>query len=235
MQVEKRAFLNCHYRGGVDFMANVVGNTPPPWNQNMRARRPLRQPHYIKNHDAIEEAIAGSIRQYVEAGLAKDTAMRSVQQLVVYTLLYNRDLSCVLEDLDEPPSPAHANLYGRLVILLADECFAKMTVLIGKDLRAAMDAWNTPPEVRLSLSQCGKEFRLLRKDEEPWVNELRDNVIAHRDLAVAKQWRLIYELDIAHAQALATRLMEWTNSLYGVVNAIIAARVDQLRRQGPAA
>jgi hypothetical protein len=195
----------------------------------MKLRSRLRQQHYIKNQAVVDQAIRGAIRLFLEAVLAKDTAMRAVQQVMAYALLYNRDLSCMLEDLEDPASPTHANMYGRLVILLADECFAKMPILIGKELHEALNLWQIPAETRQGIAQCGRQLTQLKKAEGAWVGMLRDNVIGHRDLAVAKQWRLINELDVNHAADVARRLLEWTNSLYGAINAVLTQRTTQLR------
>jgi hypothetical protein len=192
----------------------------------MKIRHHLRQQHFIKNHAVLDESLRQSIRLFLDAVLAKDRAMEAYQRVMAYALLYNRDLSCILEDLDDPASPAHANLYARLAIVLADECFGKMPTLTGKDLRAALKAWKT-------LSHCGREFRKLKKADGRWVADLRDNVLAHRDLAVAKQWRLIHQLDVQRATAVATGLLSWTTSLYSVLNDVVAARVAYIREHGP--
>ena len=190
----------------------------------MGVRQLLRKQHYIANERLLDEMIRRCIRAFLEAGLAHDQPLRAVEHAMAYALLYNRDLSCILEDLDDPPSTAHRNLYSRLVVLLADECFVKMPILTGRDLRIAFETWEATAEHRSALSECGKQFRLLKKADAKWIGDLRDNVIGHRDLAVAKQWRLMQELDVERIHQLSLGLLAWTNSLYGLLSDVLKHR-----------
>jgi hypothetical protein len=195
----------------------------------MNIRSLSRSPHYVENQVTLDSLIPDAVRVYLEAGLSRDHDLRNFYSALGFALLYNRDLGCILEDIETPPTAGHANLYGRMVVLLADELFAKLPVVMGKEFRALLRRWNVPEVLRDELAGCQQGFRALKRSEAGWCEELRDNTIAHRDISFGKQWRLIAQFDVRRANELAAKLLEWTNTLYRVLNGILVHQVTVRR------
>lgn len=189
-------------------------------------------PDHLENLAALDTAIRQSAYVYVRSVAAEQAALRVVQNVVLFALLYNRDISCALEDLVNARMRAHQNLHARLIVLTAHECLEKMPHLLGKELRSALIEWETPIELFQAVSDCARRVSEMKRAEGAWINELRHNVIGHRDFLALKQWRLMNNLDIERVEQVGQGLVLWTSHLYNCLTNVFAYQnqLDTTRR-----
>jgi hypothetical protein len=191
-------------------------------------RRLLRQPQYVANHRELAAGIESCKAVYRQSVAKGDRHMAAVQNLLLSTILYNRDLSCVLEDAEDPASEYHRNLLARLMVLTVDECFVKMPGLIGRPIRDAFADWGLSAERTDALAVCGKKLTEIKRLYEPESSVLRDNVIGHRDADAVTQAEMMDGIDCGRVDRIGTVLMSWTNELYNVLMKALNDRLTSM-------
>ena len=192
----------------------------------MKVRAMFRKAHFVENHKQLAAVLASVREAYRRAVFKGDPHMIAVQNLSLFALLYNRDLSCILEDFDDPLSDYHQNLSARLAVLTIDECFAKLHGLMGKEVRAAFMAWDLSPKHAERLAGSGKALTQVKTLHAGWIGEIRDNVIGHRDADAAAQFDLMSAIDCARVEQVAMELLSWTNELYTVLKGALGEYLD---------
>jgi hypothetical protein len=200
-------------------------------------RRGLDQ---ARNEDSLESAFSTALRHrraFEAAGLVHHVRVVNVIQFV---LIWNWDLSILLDLLRATPEAWNPEagwrrkLLGRTLALVAYETLTKLAWAFDPakaDRKSSL--WR--PIRALSLeSQLGPELLALHSDvaavlgrHGPLLQGIRNNIIGHRDSEVATQLLWMRRADATEIETLGWELMTLTNRALGSLRTIVAALVEQ--------
>jgi len=125
-----------------------------------------------------------------------------------FALLFNFDLSCLLQDMRARPNSWHTNLHARTLVLTMFECVDDFKALLGKEFRSLLQSLDKDGTILTEANNLHSELRRFL-DQYDRFKEVRDTVTAHREHDAAAQIHLIENLDISEVESAGYQMMRW--------------------------
>lgn len=115
----------------------------------------------------------------------------------LYTALIQNDLIIGLKYLDLSnalENQIEANYFARVVALNSYEMLRYLDKLIGKDIQSFLSYSEHSKEMK-DIKKVGKKINIFKKSCFKFLDEIRNNVIAHKDVDSIKQTSIMLQMD----------------------------------------
>jgi hypothetical protein len=99
--------------------------------------------------------------------------------ICLYSSIVYNDISILTDNYQTSKSQTQRNFFGRLLCMTIIEFLDDINPLIGKSLRKELES-NEMPEFIDELKEIGKEFALLKRENNSQLRIIRNNSAAHK-------------------------------------------------------
>lgn len=152
---------------------------------------------------------AMQLRQELEKG--GRTYGAEIVNALLFCLVVSRDLACLGEDLLQPKSEWHGNLYARLLALTLVEYTEDLSAMLGRSFRESALALDDAPNAEERLNNLLLKLHCFRREEDKFLRGIRNNTVGHREHDARAQADWISRLDPLKIRDLGGDLDDWTN------------------------
>lgn len=128
-----------------------------------------------------------------------------------FCLVVSKDLSCLGEDLLQPRSRWHGNLYARLLALTLVEYAEDLSAILGRSFRESALALDDAPNAEERLNNLLVKLHHFRRENDEFLRRIRNNTVGHREHDARAQADWISKLEPLKILALGGELEDWTN------------------------
>jgi hypothetical protein len=135
--------------------------------------------------------------------------------VVQFALLFNLDLSTLLEAFDEAVLPWQKRLHARHLILLVFECTQDFIALLGKEFRSVLVRRAHGEELVVRLNALHHQLRTFQ-DRHAHFRDLRVSLIAHRDHHAPRLLSSLARVDVKEVDAAVIEMLNWLTDLHNV-------------------
>lgn len=144
--------------------------------------------------------------------------------------LSSRDLSVVLQDMNQAKTVERRSVYARLIALIVVEWCDDFDHLLGKPLRDRFDQLGIEQATRDAVSSIHSALHDLKTEHGTLLRDIRNVAIAHRDHDAEAQMRLIESLDHKQMEDIAMNIIEWSTEFSDVMTVIMDGYRGALRK-----
>jgi hypothetical protein len=178
------------------------------------------------NQQALHEGLTSSIEERRRAEESGDRGWLILTNVDQFALLFNFDLSCLLQDMRARTNTWHTNLHARTLVLTMFECVDDFKALLGREFRSLVQSLDKDGTILAEANKLHSELRGFL-DQHPRFKEVRDTVTAHREHDAGVQIHLIENLDVSEVESAGYEMMRWLTRLHQLT----AKMTEALRRQ----
>ena len=182
-----------------------------------RRKRDVRELLRIQNRNELQLALASSseARAYWEQhqGIHEITIVNLAQ----FVILWNMDLSALLNALDDTEPGWQQKLHARVLALTIYECAEDFTALLGKNLREAITELAGPQQLTI-LNPVSAGINQFWRSHREALKAIRGSIIAHRDHNAKQQIEALNNLSVEEVKSMGWELMKWTNTLLSALS-----------------
>ncbi len=185
---------------------------------------------FRKNQKFVEinlQVTSDARKSSLDAGL-EDLAL--LYNVSLYSILWNYDQSCLLDEITKTKSQWKRKLYSRHLLMTILECTDDLTSLLGKPFRDSLTRLGFADKFDRELKALHGQLVRFNRTNSALLRRVRNSVAAHREHNAAMQIEIIESLDPIESLELGRQSMEWINRLYLFVNRIVEKHSDLLKK-----
>jgi len=143
--------------------------------------------------------------------------------MIQFTLLWQVDLLCLLDELRVRRSGWKRKLFGRHVALVGYEAMKDSKAFLDFQLREILTGYGRLDELEGRLRSVHSSLERLRKGQEEKLGDLRNYTVAHRDEDAAAQLDRLRKLDTKAMARFGEELLAWLTQLYNFLSDSVQA------------
>ncbi|MBC8756278.1 hypothetical protein H2O64_16510 [Kordia sp. YSTF-M3] len=138
----------------------------------------------------------------------------------LYSSIVYNDISILFDNYQTSNSETQVNLFGRLLCMTIIEFLDDINPLIGNSLRKELES-NDMPEFIDELKEIGREFALLKRENNIELRMIRNNSAAHKTKKAKDLIDFTKETPFKNLDELATKISVTNNKLTNLTTKII--------------
>ena len=135
-----------------------------------------------------------------------------ILNIMQFAVLIYRDLSTITHEILQPRHWQVHHVHMRLWALVIYECFYDFHYLLGKDFRTAAQALELD-SVAHTVGKLNRSLNLIKDKHNGTVHEIRNTVIAHRELDANRQLQVSDSISLVEVSSLSRELEKWLDAL----------------------
>jgi hypothetical protein len=175
--------------------------------------RSLTHDSHQTNVLAGERALEAASQARSGAEAVGDLDAIKLLNVVQFALLFNLDLSVLLEDLNTTSPTWRKRLHARHLILLLFECVDDFVSLLGKEFRSVLLSREHGTELLARLNALHAQLRTFQQ-RYGHFRDIRTTLVAHRDHHAPRLLETLEQIRASEVDAAALEMLNWLTALH---------------------
>jgi hypothetical protein len=144
---------------------------------------------------STEETLSKLNKEAIRASKNGAISFTELNRIGMYYAIAQMDIAVLRSKLIAELNPICANVYSRQLAILLFEYIDDYSVILGRDFRLIAEILPNAASHLAALKANGLEMRKIRKQYKPILEEIRNNVAAHKDHDGTKQYRIMNSIN----------------------------------------
>lgn len=156
----------------------------------------------------------------------EDMEVVRLAQVGLYLCIIKKDMALLESRFVLAFNPEVKEVYAKQIALLVYEFISRQPDLFGKEFRDIVSALPNRSVIFKELASLGREVRKIKKSHESFLHEVRNSLVAHRDLNGEKQLSVIEKLNFKEIQSISKTIDSLLGGYINILTTVVQNHND---------